>query len=373
MPFPEIVGQPLATGSLARALASKHLCPSLIFHGPAGVGKLSTALALCRALLCSAATGKPCGRCRSCRRIDEHALVHPDVRVILPEKLSDFEKGDAPAEGAAGVDLQENQAEAARNPVWSVLMDRMRQSIGFLQRRPSEGVVSILVVDQAHRMEAAAANALLKTLEEPPAHAVLIIITSSYHALLPTIRSRCQAVPFQLVSRAAIASFLVERHALDPQEADLRAGLSGGRIGRALELDLEEDRRRREMLLAVLEEILQRGDAGIAVARAETIARGGGSVEADLEILMALQRDLLLCGACPGSEAEGGPRLINVDLAPRIRSLSASFAAAAPGSIEELEGTIDAIRRKGNRQLLIEGFLLGLLPRQAPALPRRPS
>jgi DNA polymerase-3 subunit delta' len=356
-PFPGIVGQPRATGALARALAAGRLCPSLLFHGAAGVGKLATALALSRALLCRAPQGRPCGDCPACRRIDERSLRHPDVRVVFPERASDFEKGEVADEGGAGIDLQERQAEAVRNPVWSILIARIRQTIGMAQRRPLEGPVSVLIVDQAHRMEAAAANALLKTLEEPPAHACLVLITTSYHALIPTIRSRCQAIPFQAVPREAVASYLIERLSIDPGEAALRAGLSGGCIGAAIDLDLEAFRRRREALLAILEEVGSRDDPGIAVARAESLVRGGEGVEGDLEILMTLVRDLLLLGASPGDDS----RLIHLDLVDRLRRL-AERAALGPGAVDDLEATIDAIRRKGNRQLLVENYLMGLLP-----------
>ncbi|HEU4400824.1 MAG TPA: hypothetical protein VFT43_01845 [Candidatus Polarisedimenticolia bacterium] len=358
-PFSRIVGQPRATGALGRSLASDRLCPSLIFHGPPQVGKLATALELARALLCTAPRAeRPCGDCRACRRIDESALLHPDVRVVFPETVGDFEKGEQTDQATGGLDLQGTQSEAAGNPVWVILMERLRRSIAFLQRRPSEGALAILIIDQAHRMEATAANALLKTLEEPPPHACVLLLTSSYYALLPTLRSRCQAFPFQLVPTPAITDLLVTHRGLDPQEAALRAGLSGGRIGAALDLDLEQFRRRRETLLALLEEILTRGDPGLAVARAEAIVRGGEGAEADLEILMTLLRDLLVLQASPG----GAARLVNLDLAGRLLGLTSRIKGGGPAAVEDLEATIDAIRRKGNRQLLVENFLMSLLP-----------
>src|SRR5207245_169867 len=118
-----ILGQPRATSALQRALEVGRIFPSLVFNGPAGTGKLATALLLARALLCRAAEGRPCGECRSCRRIGERALVHPDVRLVLPEKKSDFDKTDTDADGQAGISPQELQAEAIANPVWSVLID----------------------------------------------------------------------------------------------------------------------------------------------------------------------------------------------------------------------------------------------------------
>ena len=364
-----ILGQPRAISALQRALEAGQIFPSLVFHGPAGAGKLATALLVCRALLCRAAECRPCGECRSCRRIGERALVHPDVRLVFPEKKSDFEKADADAGGPAGVSPQELQAEATANPVWSVLIDRVRQGIAFLQRPPSESRRSLLVVDQAQRLEAAAANALLKTLEEPPPHAVLILITPSWHALLPTIRSRCQAVPFQLVSRTEIINYLVERKEMPAEEAVLRAGLSGGRIGPALDLDLEEFRRRRESLAAILDDLARRGDPGIAVARAETILQAGGSLEGDLEILMTLLRDLLILDVSPADEA----LLINVDIAVRLRDLAARLGDRSGAALEDLEVTVESIRHKVNRQLLVENLLMGLLPDGALSAPGAPA
>jgi DNA polymerase-3 subunit delta' len=362
--FPDIIGQPRVTGPLQHAVREGRLFPSLAFHGPPGVGKLSTALALCRALLCRAAAS-PCGRCRDCRRIDERALVHPDVRIVLPEKLSDFEKGVAAEGGAAGLDAQATQAEAIKNPVWTILIDRIRQAIGFVQRGPAEGRRAVLIVDQAHRMGAESANALLKTLEEPPDHAVIILLTPSLHALLPTIRSRCQAVPFQLVAQRAIVDFLVERRGVGAEEAVLRAGLSGGRIGAALDLDLDQFRARRDELLTLLVDLVERGDPGIAVTRAETLARAGKTLEADLDIIMSLVRDAAVLQAVPTAAG----RLVNVDIAGRITRLAAA-PGGAPGferAVEALAGTLEAIRHKGNRQLLVEDFLLGLVPAAARA------
>ena len=297
MRFRSIIGQPRATEALSRALDSDRLTPSLIFHGPAGVGKLATALALCRNLLCSSSETIPCGSCSACRRVDERSMRHPDVRVVFPEKLSEFQKGGAWREGSTGIDLQELQAEAIRNPVWAILIDRIRQGRTFLQRHPSEGRRSVLIIDQAHRMGPGAANALLKTLEEPQDHAVLVLLTHSLHALLPTIRSRCQALGFQLVASAEIARFLSTNEEVPRDEIDLRAALSGGRIGTALDLDLDAFRSRRDALLRVLESLVDGGNSGLAIARAEEIAKKSNALEDDLRILMALLRDLMILAA----------------------------------------------------------------------------
>jgi DNA polymerase-3 subunit delta' len=338
-----------------------------VFHGPAGVGKLSTALALCRALLCPAPGTLPHDSCTVCRRLHERALLHPDVRIVFPEKLSDFEKGEV-GDGGPGTDVQERQDDAVANPVWTILIDRIRQCIGFVRRRPSEGRRSILIIDQAHRMGSESANALLKTLEEPPDHAVLVLLTTSNHALLPTIRSRCQPLPFQMLPTPQIAAYLVDQRRIERDEAVLRAALCGGRIGVALDLDLEEYRGRRETLMILLENMMQSPDPGFAVARAEELARGGEALEAALEILMTLLRDLMLLEA-----AGAGAPLINIDLAPRLEALARLPALRGPQALLDLEETIDGIRRKGNRQLLVENALLGLVPTPHATRPARPG
>ncbi len=368
MRFRSIIGQPRATEALSRALDSERLTPSLIFHGPAGVGKLATALALCRNLLCTSAGTIPCGSCGACRRIDERAIRHPDIRVIFPEKKSDFDKGETWREGSTGIDLQELQAEATRNPVWAVLIDRIRQGRAFLQRRPSEGRRSILIIDQAHRMAAGAANALLKTLEEPQDHAVLVLLTHSLHALLPTIRSRCQFVGFQLVAAAEIARFLAAGDAVPREEIELRASLSGGRIGVALELDLDAFRGRREALLQLLESLIDGGDSGMAIARAEELTKKSNSLGDDLRILMSLIRDVMILAVGENSP----PGIVNPDLVERLQRLVPRSGGRMPDLIEQLDSTIGGIRRMGNRQLLVENFLLGMVTPDETLGPTRP-
>ncbi len=366
MRFPGVAGQERAFEALTRAFASGRFHPSLIFHGPQGVGKLTSALALAKALACTATDDPPCGLCSACRRIDARSLRHPDVRVVLPETTDDYRRGEVAAEGVSGIDVQDRQATALLHPAWGVLIDRVRDGIAFANRRPSEGTRAILIIDQAHRMGAEAANALLKTLEEPPEHAVLVLLTTSLHALLPTLRSRCQAIPFRSIPPETVARVLTAEHGVPPEEARLRALLCGGRIGAALELDLASFRERREAMLRLLESFLRPPDPGLAVARAEDLAKGGDATEADLEILATLLRDRMILEAA-GDEAGG---LIHADLRARLRTLALRPHRDGTGALLALESALDGLRRRGNRQLLIENLLLDLLPDRAATAPR---
>jgi DNA polymerase-3 subunit delta' len=353
-----MIGQPRAVEAIERAFACGRFHPSLIFHGPPGVGKLTAAVALARALLC-VRPDPPCGDCPSCRRVDPRSQRHPDLMVVFPEKLEDYRRGET-EEGVAGIDLQGRQEAAATSAGWGLILDRLRDAIGFVQRRPSEGGRSVLVVDQAQRLTAEGANALLKTIEEPPPHAVIALLATSLHALLPTIRSRCQAVPFQSLSPGAITQWLVSEGGVPEAEARLRAALSGGRIGTAFGLDLEEFRARRDHLLAALESFLRPPDAGRALARAEEIAKGE-SPEADLEILTSLVRDRMIVSQGSGQT----PGLIHADVLGRLRNLPLSGGPDGTEALVALESALEGLRRRGNRQLLIENAFLGFLPRPA--------
>ena len=350
-----VIGQPRAVEALEGAHASGRFHPSLILHGPPGVGKLTTAVALARALFCPE-SDPPCGECHSCRRIDARSQRHPDLMVVFPEKLDDYRKGETD-EGVAGIDLQEKQEAATTSPGWNLIVDRIRDAIAFVQRRPVEGARSMLVIDQAQRLTAEGANALLKTIEEPPAHAVIALLATSLHSLLPTIRSRCRAVPFQSLPPHAIADWLVSEQQVPEPEARLRAALSGGRIGAAMGLDLEAFRARRDALLAALESFLRPPDAGRALARAEEIAKGE-SPEADLEILTSLVRDRMIVAQGRGS----APGLIHADVLGRLKTLPLSGGPDGTEALHALESALEGLRRRGNRQLLIENAFLGFLP-----------
>jgi DNA polymerase-3 subunit delta' len=352
-----IAGQPRAVTALASALASGRFHPSLIFQGPAGTGKLTTALALARAFSCLE-EDPPCLACAACRRIDAASLRHPDVRVVFPERAEDFKRGET-AEGVAGLDVQERQATAERNPAWGILIDRIREGIAFVQRRPSEGHRAILIVDQAQRLGDEAANALLKTMEEPPEHALVILLATTAQALLGTLRSRSRIVTFRPLPVEAVATWLQEARGLPASEARERAMLSGGRIGAALSLDLPKYRERREAMLRLLEGILRPPDPGRALARAEEIAKSGEAAELDLEILSSLLRDRMLLD----SAGDDPPALLHGDVTRRLRDLPLASGRDGTGAVAALERALDGMKRRGaNRQLLLENAFLELVP-----------
>ncbi len=164
--FALVRGQDRALGVLRAALANRRLHHALLFTGPGGVGKRTTALALASALNCETSPGVGCGTCATCTRIADG--IHPDVITLQRE-------------GAAQI----------------VPIETVRaQVIAAVGLPPHEARERVFLIDEATALQPAAANSLLKTLEEPPARTRFVLMTVAPDQLLPTIRSRCQRVAF---------------------------------------------------------------------------------------------------------------------------------------------------------------------------------
>jgi DNA polymerase-3 subunit delta' len=169
---------------------------ALLIHGPRGTGKLALAERIAQSLLCEA-DAKPCGVCEGCRWFA--AGSHPDFRRVEPEALArdpapDAEEGEAPAKkGKPSIDIK---------------VEQVRELAGFLNVGSHRGRQRVALVHPAEDMNANAANALLKGLEEPPPSAVFLLVSHRPARLLPTIRSRCVALPVPIPSREVALGWL---------------------------------------------------------------------------------------------------------------------------------------------------------------------
>lgn len=201
--FDRIPGQDHVKAMLGRALAGGRLAHAYLFHGAPGLGKASMAAALAAAANCTGGAAEAarggCGRCASCRRVA--AGAHPDVIWISPASAS-------------------------------IRIDQVRALIREAHLRPYAGRRRVFILREADRLTEEAANSLLKTLEEPPADALLILITAFPDALLSTIRSRCQQIPFRPVDPDTVSEVL-RAEGVGEAEAAALAVLSGGNPGLA--------------------------------------------------------------------------------------------------------------------------------------------
>jgi DNA polymerase-3 subunit delta' len=201
-----------------RAIARGRLASSFLFAGPAGIGKRTFALKLAQAMLCQtrpAAALDPCGVCPSCAQVA--ARTHPDLDMVAKPDDKSF----IPVELLIG-DREHRRREG------------LCHNIGV---KPSMGGRKIAIIDDADYLNAEGANALLKTLEEPPPRSMLILIGTTPAKQLPTIRSRCQLIRFQPLPIETVAALLVSKgFVADPAEARRLARYSEGSLQRALEL-----------------------------------------------------------------------------------------------------------------------------------------
>ena len=235
MSWKNIIGQKQQIRVLQQALATGRLAHAYLFTGPDGSGKESVAFELASLLNCqNAATGNEegaCGKCPDCMQIQ--AFMHPNVEYIFPVESALLDPGEsAKKENKRFTDAKERYdaliEQKKQNPYLSPAMERsmgiLTEQVVSLQHKamfmPSEGSKKIFIISQAERLHPSAANKLLKLLEEPPSHVLFILVSSRPDALLPTIRSRCQAVRFSRITSQELRLWLLENRP-EIQEPDL--------------------------------------------------------------------------------------------------------------------------------------------------------
>jgi DNA polymerase III subunit delta' len=243
--FADIIGQEMAVSILTRAL-EQGASHAYLFAGPAGVGKTEAAIAFAAGLACPEGG---CGVCATCRRV--HEGLHPDVRIVAPEGNSILLR-----------QITDDKGSGEEKPV-----------VQDAALRPYEvdSRAKVFIISEADTLTVEAANALLKTLEEPPSHVYFILVTDRPERLLPTIASRCQLVTFSSVAAPVVAADLSGRFGLRPQEASLLARVAGGNLSYARELALSDSaRRQRDVLLDLARDLPAAGllDTEIALDEA---------------------------------------------------------------------------------------------------------
>jgi DNA polymerase-3 subunit delta' len=326
--FREVFGHARNLERLRRCLASGRVAHAYLFVGPEGVGKSTVAQAFACALTCPAEPGEGCGACPSCQRI--LSGNHPDVHVVEPE-------GQV------------------------VKIEQIRVLQEALAFRPAFAPRSVAVLSRAERMTLQAANALLKTLEEPPGKTVIVLVSPTASLLPSTVVSRCEQIPFAPIPTEELADFLVARRGMTPEAASLAAAMAAGRVGPALEADLGELKALRSKAWEFLKAATE-GPASVlewSQAWFDEKRRGRSSLKVSgLELsqaLLGLTRDLVV------SASGQRKRLIHPDLDDRYGSLSVArntaAAAAAFNAVQEAQGHL---ARNLNPQLVCEAMGLAI-------------
>jgi DNA polymerase-3 subunit delta' len=207
---------PWLQAPLAEALRQQR-AHAILVHGPSGVGQFDFGLALAQAWLCEAVTPQgACGHCTGCHWMASR--THPDFRLLMPDAVRE-------ALGWGGEAAAESESKTKAKPSREIKVETVREAIAWSHSTASRGRGKVVLIHPAQAMNAVAANALLKTLEEPPAGVRLLLCCAEPEALLPTIRSRCQRWRLDLPSRADSLQWLQAQGVADA--AVLLAASSG--------------------------------------------------------------------------------------------------------------------------------------------------
>lgn len=300
-----------------RAIRHGKTSHSYIFEGPAGCGRRTTALALIQALFCQVLQDDACGNCPSCRKVT--GGNHADIRIVQPD--GQFIK-----------------------------IEQVRELQRDLVLRPYEAPRKACIIEQAERFNTAAANSLLKTLEEPPGDAIIILLTENAGMLLPTVRSRCQLIRFSPLAPENIR-ILLERDGLPVETARLVAPLAGGSMETARNLDNDRLASRREAVIRSVAEIDPSRISTVFDASEELAGSRDETIES-LDILLSCCRDAMHLAA-------GGTQIVNEGIRSDIERLAVRFPLAKSlRLVEETLATRRAVQRNANGKLALDQLFM---------------
>jgi DNA polymerase-3 subunit delta' len=338
MPFRDVVGHVRLIDLLSRSVAGGTLPPSLLFAGPAGIGKHLTALAVAQALNCTQGSKfkvhgsgpDACGTCAACSRIARG--VHPDVLFVAP--------GDSGA----------------------IKIDQVREIIDRAQYRPFEGRRRVVVIDEADALVHPAQNALLKTLEEPTPSSVFILVTAHPDMLLPTVLSRCPQLRFRPLSAADIATALMARGRSEA-EARAVAATADGSLGQALQASAGELVESRELAQRVLEKVATQHDPARRVESAQQLMTKppSGVTERDqlathLRAMAVLLRDVEVLAT--GADER---TLANADVRPALERLTTAYRGErGTRAFAAVDRALFALQRNAGAKLVADWLVLQL-------------
>lgn len=342
--FDRLVGNQRARDTLRRMLSQGRVPGAILFAGEEGVGKREFAVEVAKALNCRQPRGvEACDACPACKRIPRFA---PSPTGDDKERGKHIAWSEHPDVGLVRRERAVITVEQARE---------VERESNF---RPQEGRARVFVIEEADRLNEQASNALLKTLEEIAPTSHLILISPRPAGLLPTIRSRCQFVRFAPLAASEIEDHLVRTRQRAGEEARLVARLAGGRLGRALELNLDAYRERRDAMLAVVESLAARPPDRARLLRAAeelTDAKRKDDYEPHLDTLSALLHDAWLLSLDPRAA------IVNEDLRERLARLASHVdnrrAARWLSLIEELRARLLV---NVNRRIATDDLFLAL-------------
>ena len=327
MPFADIIGHDGPKRKIRTALGRQTIGHAYLFSGDEGIGKRLMAVRFAQALSCDSppASSQPdsCGECRACRQVSTG--TYPDALMIQPER----EKA---------------------NP--QIKIDQVREIERHMIYRPLFSSHKICIIDDADRLTTNAANAFLKTLEDPPDHSVFILVTSQPFRLLATVRSRCLTLKFSPATSMQFEGALALKRAVASDDAKFLAQISGNRIGVAFGMDTAQLRSQHDHFFQLCRDRPPANPTTI-LERAEDLSKTKRFPDV-IEWLAHGLRDLLLVSI--GAERDLLLHQKNVETLHHVAE--SVYPAHVVELAERLHALERAPRQNLNLQLALENFLL---------------
>jgi DNA polymerase III subunit delta' len=337
--FEHFFGNAAATKALEQAVAQGRLAQTLLFAGPEGIGKATLARRLAARLL---------GHADWIER-DDLSLPHNQETIADREKWPADKRNDDPLLFSSHPDFL---TFAPDGPLRQISIPQTRLLKERAQYLPHQGSRRVFLIDRVDRANEQAANSLLKTLEEPPAHLIVIMTAENAYDLLPTIRSR--AVPFQFAPLSCEEMTQFAR-ARDLDRAERRVALAAGSPGIALSLDLDAHDKRRASMLTLLKVAAGAAPFASWAPVAEAIGRGRSEkLDVYLKALYELLRDMLVL-------QQGGVEIRNRDIRGELETLARKVDFGwIRKAVAKADEMVELVRRNIQKGIALDALIAEL-------------
>jgi len=335
MAFDRVLDQKIPKRILWGALRRNLLASSYLFYGDQGTGKWAMALELAKAINCEENQEDPCDHCLSCRKIVK--MIHPDVKMIFPvPSAKSDDKSREEIEKFKKLKKEEPYTIAKFEKSVNIPVERIREMQGEIFLKPFEAKRKVIIIADAENMHVSSANSLLKTLEEPPADATLILTAGDVNKLLPTVVSRCQQIRFGKIPKKMIEEKLMSVYGIDEKKASYCANLSQGSYGKALDFLRGEKQDIRQEALGLFQVAIE-GHTSQIIRKVNQLLNewDRSSILEMFDFLLSILRDIY-------AALEGFDQLINSDMKSLVVKLREKFKRQT--TVEDAFRMIDQIR-----------------------------
>ncbi|RCK72062.1 MAG: DNA polymerase III delta prime subunit [Ignavibacteriae bacterium] len=365
MSWDVLIGQNRVKELIKKQLENKRIPHALLFYGPEGTGMDVAAIHLAKILNCRNSNYDSCDVCEDCKKLN--SLQHPNIQLIFPLPVGKNEQSDdSPYDKLSDSEIKNVMSEIekkSRNPYHKINIDRANfikiTSIREIRKKTSLSMFSegkkVVIIFDADKMTEQAANALLKTLEEPVGDTIIILTTSNKDALLPTIISRCQSIRFDELTSDEISEALQKNENVDLQQSKIIARLANGSYSKALELINSDLNEKRDEVINFIALILTNNSLKIA-QEIERISKDydKDTIEQMLLLMKMWFRDALIL-------KEGAQEIINLDQVNRIEKFINLYKNISFNEIFELlDASLSLLRKNVYIHLIIFSLVINL-------------